>query len=62
LSLSPLQLSYNMTLFQENKFINAEFDKQELDEEKEKIIRDKYKSNPEFKKRLDALLDVWIGK
>jgi len=51
-----------MTLFQENKFINAEFDKQELDEEKEKIIRDKYKSNPEFKKRLDALLDVWIGK
>lgn len=51
-----------MTFFQENKFINDECDKQELDEEMVKIIRDKYKSNPSFKKRLDFLLDVWVGK
>tara|TARA_B110000459_G_C16236357_1_gene327255 strand:- start:155 stop:550 length:396 start_codon:yes stop_codon:yes gene_type:complete len=37
-------------------------DKEELDEEKEKIIKDKLKTNPAFRKKLDALLDVWADK
>jgi len=51
-----------MPFFQESKCIKTEYDKQVLNEETEKLIKDKYKSNPAFKKRLDALLELWSEK
>ena len=51
-----------MTFFQESKCIETEYDNQLLDEETEQLIKDKYKSNPAFRKMLDALLEVWSEK
>ena len=46
----------------QNRQLTDAKDKQVLDYETEKIIKDKYKTNPAFRKKLDALIDEWDEK
>ena len=39
-----------------------DYGKRIFEAKKEKIIKDKLKTNPAFRKKLDALLDVWADK